>query len=140
MIIAGGAAGPRTQNTAPTLADGRWTGASKHCTFTQYFDGFPTMMRPRLTANDLARLYDESPSPAMRTVLWEVAKLHCTIKRAYAVRKDLGNNCPPGVDTTTWKCFIYEIDAEPCLSDERTPRQQKRIAEGVARIKDKERK
>jgi hypothetical protein len=97
------------------------------------------MMRPRLTANNLARLYDESPSPAMRTVLWEVAKLHCVIKRAHEVRKMIGNDPPPGVDLFYWQLFCSDIDAEPCLNDERTPRQQKRISEGVARIKARER-
>jgi hypothetical protein len=96
------------------------------------------MMRPRLTANDLARLYDEAPSQAMRTVLWEVARLQSTVKRAYQVRKDLGDTCPPQVNSTIWQCFISEIDAEPCLSDELTPRQQRKTERAVRSIKARE--
>ena len=95
------------------------------------------MMRPRLTANDLARAYDECPTPAMRRVLWEVAKLQRVIKRAHEVRKMIGSNPPPGVDLYYWGLFCHDIDNEPCLNDEQTPRQKQRIAEGVARIKAK---
>jgi hypothetical protein len=94
-------------------------------------------MRPRLTAADLAAAYDECPTPAMRRVLWEVARLQGMIKRAHMVRKDLGDTCPPQVNSTIWQCFISEIDAEPCLADKLTPRQQQRIAAGVARTKAK---
>jgi hypothetical protein len=59
----------------------------------------------------------------MRRVLWEVARLQGTIKRAHMVRKDLGDACPPGVNSLIWECFISEIDAAPCLADKLTPRQ-----------------
>ena len=91
------------------------------------------MMRPRLTANDLAAAYDECPTPAMRRVLWEIARLQSTIKRAAEVRRMVGNSAPPGVDTFYWSLFCDDIDHEPCLTDGLTPRQQQRIAEGVAK-------
>ena len=95
-------------------------------------------MRPRLTAQDLARLYDECPTEQMRKVLWEVALLQGTIKRAYNVRVAWGNECPPGVNRIIWDCFISQIDAEPSLRDEMTPRQRQRSEAYAADAKARE--
>lgn len=95
-------------------------------------------MRPRLTAQDLARLYDECPTEQMRKVLWEGAILQSRIKRAYIIRKDLGDECPPRVNRIHWDCFLSEIDNEPSLRDEMTPRQRQRSEAYVARAKAQE--
>jgi hypothetical protein len=92
-------------------------------------------MRPRLTAQDLARLYDECPTEQMRKVLWEVALLQGTIKRAHNLRMALGDSCPPGVNPIIWECFRDQIDAELSLRDEMTPRQRQRSEAYVARAK-----
>jgi hypothetical protein len=92
-------------------------------------------MRPRMTAADLAAAWDECPTPAMRRVLWEVLLLQGTIKRAHNLRMALGNGCPPGVNPIIWECFRDQIDAEPSLHDEMTPRQRKRSEAYVARAK-----
>jgi hypothetical protein len=95
-------------------------------------------MRPRLTAQDLARLYDECPTEQMRAVLWEVAYLQSRIKRASIIRNDLGDECPPRVNKIHWDCFIAEIDSEPSLRDEMTPRQRRRAEAYVARARAEE--
>ena len=92
-------------------------------------------MRPRMTAADLAAAWDECPHPAMRRVLWEVLLLQGTVKRAYNLRMALGNECPPGVNPIIWTCFRDQIDAEPSLRDEMTPRQKRRSEQYVARAK-----
>jgi hypothetical protein len=92
-----------------------------------------TVLGGRLTAQDLAECWNECPTPAMRRVLKELARMHCTIKRANSVRQAVGDIAPRGVDPITWQCFIVQLSDEPCLTDTPTPRQLARSEAYLAR-------
>ncbi len=86
---------------------------------------------PPLTAAELAAIYDEHPLPVVRRLLWEIHRLHGTIRRAHEVRVLLGTrvgtaNTPANV----WERFEHELDAEPCLTDAPTPRQRGLLYDG----------
>ena len=80
--------------------------------------------RPPLTAAKLAELYDQNPSPVVLDLLWEIHRLRATILRVDQIRRVL-RHCPAGVPNVLWEAFQHELDAEPCLSDPPTPRQQR---------------
>jgi DNA-binding transcriptional MerR regulator len=80
--------------------------------------------RPPLTAAKLAELYDRNPSPDVLDLLWEIHRLRATVLRADQIRRVL-RHCPAGVPNALWEAFQNELDAEPCLSDPPTRRQQR---------------
>jgi hypothetical protein len=83
--------------------------------------------RPPLTATRLAQIWDEHPSPVVLELLWEIHRLRATISRADQVRKCLGPNGSHGVPSSVWECFNRQLDAEPCVTDTPTQRQQAKI-------------
>ena len=91
----------------------------------------PTTMRRRrpLTAAELAEIYDRNPTPAALTLLREIHRLRAMIMRADQVRKMIADNGRPHLAGSVWECFERELDAEPCLTDPPTPRQQEFTAE-----------
>lgn len=91
--------------------------------------------RPPLTAAKLAELYDQNPAPEVLDLLWEIRRLRATILRADQIRRVL-RHCPAGVPNVLWEAFQHELDAEPCLSDPPTPRQQRIRAHFRARYED----
>jgi hypothetical protein len=79
---------------------------------------------PPLTAAELAALYEENPLPVVRQLLWEIHRLHGTIRTAQAARVAIGTrvgtaNTPANI----WELFERELDAEPCLAEEPKARQ-----------------
>lgn len=83
--------------------------------------------RPPLTAAELAAIYDANPSPVVLRLLHEIDRLRGTIQRVDEVRQFVGTrvgsaNTPGGI----WELFERDLDAEPCLTDPPTPRQQRR--------------
>lgn len=87
--------------------------------------------REPLTAADLARIYDENPWPVVLKLLWEIHRLHSTIRRANQVRKMLTEGSRrPHLPGGIWEIFEGELDAEPCLTDPPTPRQQGKLYPG----------
>jgi hypothetical protein len=90
-------------------------------------------MRHRMTADDLAAAWDEQPSEVTRLLLWEIARLRSTIKRAHQVRRAVGDTPPPNVSPTVWGALCSELDTEPCIVDKPTARQKQRIEQGIAK-------
>ncbi|MBN3814767.1 hypothetical protein [Paraburkholderia sp. Ac-20347] len=89
---------------------------------------------PPLTAAELADIYDRHPLPVVLRLLWEIHRLRSTISRANQVRMMIGTrvgtaNTPAGI----WERFEQELDAEPCLNDPLTPRQQGLLHEGESK-------
>jgi hypothetical protein len=80
--------------------------------------------RAPLTAQRLAAIYDENPSPAVLELLWEIHRLRAVISRADQVRKFMGPNGTYTVPEPVWECFNRDLDAEPCLKDPPTSRQK----------------
>jgi hypothetical protein len=80
--------------------------------------------RPPLTAARLAQIYDELPHPVVLELLWEIHRLRATVMRAHQIRSLLGPGGSGAVPSTVWSCFEQELDAEPCLTDKPTQRQQ----------------
>lgn len=80
--------------------------------------------RPPLTAERLAQIWDEHPDPVVLELLWEIHRLRATISRANQIRAFLSPNGSGVVPGSVWQCFMRELDAEPCLTDSPTPRQQ----------------
>ncbi|MEM5449837.1 hypothetical protein [Paraburkholderia guartelaensis] len=80
--------------------------------------------RAPLTAQRLAEIYDESPTPVVRELLWEIHRLRATVSRANQVRQFMGPTGSHGVPSSIWECFTRDLDAEPCLTDPPTARQQ----------------
>jgi len=79
--------------------------------------------RPPLTAERLAEIWDDHPSPVVLELLWEIHRLRSTILRADQVRKELrpySHMVAGGI----WDCFERDLDKEPCLTDLPTQRQQ----------------
>lgn len=87
--------------------------------------------RPPLTAAQLAEIYDRNPAPEVLQLLREIRRLHGVVRRADQVRKMCGS---APVAQVVWDCFERELDAEPCLRDPLTPRQQKRLDEHARRM------
>jgi hypothetical protein len=90
---------------------------------------------PPLTAAQLAEIYDREPTPAVLQLLREIRRLHEIVRRADQIRQ-MCAGCAP-VAQVVWDCFVRELDAEPCLRDLPTPRQQRRIDESVRRIEER---
>lgn len=90
--------------------------------------------RPPLTAAQLAEIYDREPTETVRRLLYEIHRLRATIMRADQIRKMIGSGGSAYVAGTVWECFERELDAEPCVTDRPTPRQQKRIEERMRRL------
>jgi hypothetical protein len=88
--------------------------------------------RPPLGLAELAALYDHEPTAVVRELLWEIHRLQSTIRRAQQVR-EMARHAPTGVPEVIWKSFESELDAEPCLRDPLTPRQQARMDRWNAR-------
>ncbi|QBR00497.1 hypothetical protein [Paraburkholderia pallida] len=80
--------------------------------------------RPPLTAARLAQIWNEHPEPIVLELLWEIHRLRSTILRANQVRRFMGPDGTYNVPGPVWECFNRELDVEPCLTDEPTPRQQ----------------
>lgn len=80
--------------------------------------------RRPLTAAELAEIYDQNPIPAVLKLLWEIHRLRATIGRADQIRRMIGPSGSAYVADSVWQCFERELDAEPCLTDRPTPRQQ----------------
>ncbi|MFM0335430.1 hypothetical protein [Paraburkholderia fungorum] len=86
----------------------------------------PTMRhRHPPTAVELAEIYDQSLTPVVLKLLLEIHRLRATIMRADRVRRMIGSAGSSFVAGSVWECFVRELDAEPCLTDPPTPRQQK---------------
>lgn len=83
--------------------------------------------RPPLSLTALAGIYDSDPSPNVLRLLWEIHRLHETIRRADQVRQTIGREGSFYVPAVIWECFERELDAEPCLTDAPTPRQKKLV-------------
>ena len=60
----------------------------------------------------------------MLELLWETRRLRATISRANQIRHMIGKRGEAMVFDSVWSCFEHELDAEPCLTDTPTPRQQ----------------
>jgi hypothetical protein len=80
--------------------------------------------RAPLTAARLAQLYDLEPSPVVLELSWEIHRLRAMILRVDQIRQLLAGS-PTAVPQFLWDVFIRELDAEPCLHDPLTPRQQR---------------
>jgi hypothetical protein len=96
-------------------------------------------MRHRMTAADLAALYDAEPTATVRALLWEVARLRSVIKRAHQIRVAVGDTAPTNVNSITWTAFCSEVDREPCVTDKPTERQTRRTERGVQTMKARDR-
>lgn len=81
--------------------------------------------RKPLTAAELAEIYDREPTETVLRLLREIHRLRATIMRADQVRKMIGKGGNAHIATSIWECFERELDAEPCLTDRPTQRQQK---------------
>jgi hypothetical protein len=81
--------------------------------------------RAPLTAAELAEIYDREPTETVLRLLREIHRLRSTIMRADQIRRMIGGAGSSLVAGTVWECFERELDAEPCLTDPPTPRQQK---------------
>jgi hypothetical protein len=88
--------------------------------------------RPPLGLAELAALYDYQPTPVVRELLWEIHRLQSTIRRAQQVRA-MTRHAPAGVPEVIWRALESELDAEPCLRDPLTARQQQRLDRWNAR-------
>lgn len=82
--------------------------------------------RAPLNATRLAEIYDEHPMPVVLELLWEIHRLRATILRAHQVLSSIGHQ-PVGVPQIVWQTFVQTIEAEPCLRDPLTPRQQRTL-------------
>ncbi|WP_321947194.1 hypothetical protein [Paraburkholderia sp. J10-1] len=80
--------------------------------------------RPPLTAERLAQIWDEHPEPVVLALLWEIHRMRATISRANQIRVFLSPNGSGVIPGSVWQCFECELDAEPCLTDRPTKRQQ----------------
>jgi hypothetical protein len=92
--------------------------------------------RRPLTAAELADIWDRNPTDVVLTLLLEIHRLRATIGRADQIRRMIGNSGPAHVPTLVWECFENELNAEPCLSDPLTPRQQIRSDATVKRLEE----
>ena len=88
--------------------------------------------RRPLTAAELAEIYDREPTETVLRLLQEIHRLRSTIGRADQVRRMIGKSGSAYVADCVWECFERELDAEPCLTDPPTPRQQK-LREAIMR-------
>jgi hypothetical protein len=86
--------------------------------------------RRPLTAAELAEIYDHEPTETVLRLLQEIHRLRSTVIRADQVRRMIGKSAY--VSDCVWECFERELDAEPCLTDPPTPRQQ-RFREAIMR-------
>lgn len=82
--------------------------------------------RAPLSAARLAEIYDEQPTPIVLELEWEIHRLRATILLANQVLCCIGSQ-PAGVPLVIWETFVRTIEAEPCLCDPRTPRQQRTL-------------
>ena len=90
--------------------------------------------RRPLTAAELAEIYDREPTEVVLRLLREIHRLRAMILRADQVRKMIGEGGRPHLAGAVWECFERELDAEPCLTDPPTPRQQKLRDEQMRRL------
>lgn len=95
-------------------------------------------MRHRMITADFAAAYDADPSPVVKALLWEIARLRSVIKRAHQVRTALGDATLPRVNPTICAALCYELDSEPAVSDSPTERQLQRAKQSVEQIKRRE--
>jgi hypothetical protein len=72
--------------------------------------------RTPLTAAELRQIYDENPTPAVRTLLWEIHRLRLTLIHVNDVRRCFRSQ-PTSVPTPLWDLFLKRLNAEPCLRD-----------------------
>jgi hypothetical protein len=89
-----------------------------------FYTVFSMPHRPPISLTELAEIYDRDPSPNVLRLLWEIHRLHETIRRADQVRQTIGQEGSFYVPAVIWECFERELDAEPCLRELPTPRQQ----------------
>lgn len=89
--------------------------------------------RPPLTAERLAQIWDEHPEPVVLELLWEIHRLRATISRANQIRAFLSPSGSGVIPGSVWQCFMRELDAEPCLTDQPTARQQAVVDQIVGR-------
>jgi hypothetical protein len=94
--------------------------------YTGAYTEFVMPHRAPLNAARLAEIYDEEPTPVVVELLWEIHRLRATILRAHQVLSSIGHQ-PVGVPQIVWQTFIQTIEAEPCLRDPLTPRQQRTL-------------
>ncbi|RKR46341.1 hypothetical protein [Paraburkholderia sp. BL17N1] len=90
--------------------------------------------RKPLTAAELAEIYDREPTPTVLRLLQEIHRLRSTVLRADQIRRMIGKQGSAYVAGSVWECFERELDAEPCLTDPQTPRQEKRIEATMRRL------
>lgn len=90
--------------------------------------------RPPLTAAELAEIYDREPTETVLRLLQEIHRLQATIRSADQIRQMIGSTGSRYVAGTVWERFVRELNAEPCLTDPPTPRQQRLIDEQMRRL------
>src|ERR1700744_1229410 len=88
--------------------------------------------RAPLHLDELAQIWDEHPSEAVRALLWEIHRLQSTIRRAQQVREMIRHR-PAEVAAIVWIGFENELDGEQCLTDGQTARQRKKIETWMAK-------
>lgn len=84
--------------------------------------------RAPLTAARLAQLYDEHPTEVVLELEWEIHRLRTTILLTHQVLSSIDHQ-PAGVPRIVWQTFVQTIEAEPCLRDPPTRRQQHALEE-----------
>lgn len=71
---------------------------------------------PRLTATRLRSLYLESPTPAVRELLWEIHRLRLLLLRADQLQRSMGV-CGPETSFIL-EIFRRELAGEPCIDEQ----------------------
>ncbi|CAB3805420.1 hypothetical protein [Pararobbsia alpina] len=89
--------------------------------------------RARLHLDELAQIWNENSSPVVLQLLWEIHRLQSTIRRAQQVREMI-RTPPVAVPAIVWQAFEQELDGEPCLTDNPTERQKKKINRWAERL------
>jgi hypothetical protein len=92
--------------------------------------------RKPLTAAELAEIYDREPTPTVLRLLQEIHRLRSTVLRADQVRRMIGKHGSAYVAGSVWECFERELDAEPCLTDPPTPRQEEITAKRMRMLEE----
>ncbi|ABE29942.1 hypothetical protein DR64_714 [Paraburkholderia xenovorans LB400] len=93
--------------------------------------------RKPLTAAELAEIYNREPTPTVLRLLQEIHRLRATVMRADQIRRMIGAGGTAYVAGTVWECFERELNAEPCLTDPQTPRQEQRTEAAMRRLEER---
>ncbi len=90
--------------------------------------------RAPLTAIELAEIWDREPTETVKTLLWEIARLRATIMRAQQIR-EMCRQAPADIPGALWQVFGMELDREPCLNEEKSPRQKAQLDAALVRLR-----